>query len=168
MSELTAGEEAYLPCESVGRRATVRGILESATAKVIKSGTEVGGYVGGDEGFLRDRAIAEGEFRSMSADPSSKFCGLERGFSLGEEGGGDAGEDIAHPAGSHAGVAGRVVGTVGSALTYEGARAFEQERYRILADKGFEPLAAGAEILWKEALHLERVRREKARGGGVF
>ena len=95
---------------------------------------------------MRGGAVAEGEFGGVPAEPGGEFCGLEGGFSLGEECGGYASEDIAHATGGHAGMAGGVVGRRSFAFADEGAGAFEQERGGILGHKVLEPLAAAAGV----------------------
>ena len=70
----------------------------------------MGDDVRGGEGFLRGGAVAEGEFGGVSADPGGDCSGLEGCFALGEEGGSDSRERVAHASAGHAGVSGGVVG----------------------------------------------------------
>ena len=86
---------------------------------------------------------------------------------MGDESGGDAGEDIAHASGGHAGMAGGVVGGRGSAFADEGARAFEQERDGILADKGLQLLAACAGFLRDTIIRLSETAHCCARLAGM-
>ena len=112
--------------------------------------------------------MGDGDFRSASADPRADGGGQVGISTLPEQRGADAGQNVAHAAGRHAGMAGGVVAQRAFFFGDDGAGAFEQKGDLVPVGKVACSLGAVFDFFaGEETGHFAGVRGEQARAFGL-
>src|SRR4051812_25853982 len=95
---------------------------------VVKSVAEMIEHIPWQQGFLARAELEHRNFSSAPAYPRTDARGIEQRQLLRDQRGANAGEHVAHSAGRHSGMTGRIVTQRFAKLAHDRSAAFQQKR----------------------------------------
>ena len=143
-------------------------LLGDFGAQIIERKPEMRQHVGGQKRLLARSAIEYRNLGGASAKPCAEPGGIVTRQFLRDESRGNSGKHVAHSAGRHSGIAGRVVAERMMTFRDDCAAAFEEKRHRIFRAKAFCDLRARLLLRREDSFYFARVRREQPRAFATF